>query len=115
MLTQKGRQAQVMAESSEVSAMDPFFGDGQHSMIIQKFAQSHRLLATVSANFRRLRQEDINEEDHRAVSLTVRPNGETEPQSIDADELRRRMTLCVAQRRSEDGRAQLVALVALTW
>ncbi|KAF8493102.1 hypothetical protein F5888DRAFT_1806533 [Russula emetica] len=42
---QKGRQAQVMTGSSE------------------KFAQSHRLLATVSANLHRLRQEDSNDDD----------------------------------------------------
>jgi hypothetical protein len=84
MLAQKRNQAQVMTESSEVSAMNSLFGDGQYSMIIQKFAQSHRrdrLLATVNANAHRLRQEDSDEDGHRAVSPTVSLTGEKQPQS----------------------------------
>jgi hypothetical protein len=89
--------------------MGSLFGDSQYSMMVQKFAQSHRLLATVSANFRRLRQEDSNEDGHRTVSPTVSPTGKSELQSTDINELRRCMTRCTVQRRWEDRRAQQVA------
>ena len=54
-------------------------------MIIQTFAQSHRLLATVSVNFHRLRQEDSGEDGHRAVSPSMSPTWVTDSQSIDTD------------------------------
>jgi hypothetical protein len=88
-LTEKGRQAQVMTESSEVSTMNSLFGDDQCSIIIQKFAQSHRLLATVSVDLHRLRQEDSNGDGHRAVSPIVSSTREIQSPSIDTGELRK--------------------------
>jgi hypothetical protein len=58
-------------------------------MIIQKFAQSHRLLATVSAKLHRLRQEDSNADSRRAVSLIVGPTVGIQSQSIGTDKLRK--------------------------
>jgi hypothetical protein len=88
-LTQKGRQqAQAMNESSEVSAMYSLFGDDRCSMIIQKFAETQRVLAAVNERLRRFRQEDNNDDGRRAVSLIAHPTVEIRSQSMDTDELR---------------------------
>jgi hypothetical protein len=63
-------------ESFEVSAVNSLVGNDQYSMIIQKLALSHRLLADFNASMCRLRQGDGNDGGCRAVSPIVSPTGE---------------------------------------